>query len=539
MGDLHDNLDREFVLGALNLLLHGSRREPEVSPSDFRISVVMPVFNRPGLVEAALDTLRRQTWRKFEVIVVDDASTDRTPQVLARWAARESWLRVVTGQVRSGAAAARNLGLAVAAGDIIAYFDSDNLFYPNALETIAETFRSSPDVWSMYRAHLWNGLNGGMEVRCPYVALPGPIDGRDAFDMNVFAHRRAFYEALGGFDEGLTRLEDRDLIIHYAKIVMPRRMPVTTGEYRYGSWARVSNEESDSWNRHQIIARNVPAAYRAIRVLYVTDAYPPNSQAHIVSENDLMTASGVDIQTWPKIESEASDPVLLTCGSVEVDHGSLTDMIAVFGPDILHVHGTKRFEAHEAEITRAGLPVTVRGLGGDASQDAVTRLREHPLVRAIFVSPIEFDRLPADRTPVKCVPVSFDPSQHPPSHAKEQTACPLDHCRCSGRGYRILHRGCGALSAASFRALPPHGRRRPRLRRAHPRRKREARLTGGGAYRPDLHRDRALVPARRNLSPGLDDRETGHASQAGRGDGDRRLCAGATRPGSRRPAGLG
>src|SRR5579871_1152857 len=258
---MQDPSDREFILAALDVLLQGTGRDEPVDPNGPpTISVIMPVFNREMHIETALDSLRRQTWRSFEAIVIDDASRDRTSEILAAWSANEPWLRVMTNAVRSGASASRNRGLAVARGKINAYLDSDNWYYPHALETIARTFRSSPDVWSMYGSHLWSDASGALHVRCPQASLAGLMaGGNEAFDLNVFAHRRALYDALGGFDERLTRLADWELIIRYAKVVMPRRVPVPIGHYRDGNWPRISNQASYGWNHHLLSERNAPA----------------------------------------------------------------------------------------------------------------------------------------------------------------------------------------------------------------------------------------------------------------------------------------
>jgi len=102
--------------------------EPSPGPaprSPAALSVVIPTHNRASLLQGNLDALRRQTFRDFDVIVVDDGSTDRTPELLAA-AAREGSIRI--GYVRQenrGPAAARNVGVLAAKGRIVLFLDDD------------------------------------------------------------------------------------------------------------------------------------------------------------------------------------------------------------------------------------------------------------------------------------------------------------------------------------------------------------------------------------------------------------------------------
>jgi GT2 family glycosyltransferase len=96
------------------------------------VSVVVPAFNRAGSIRAALESVLRQTWADFELIVVDDGSTDGTPD--AARALDDPRLRVIVTPQNMGASAARNLGIAEARGIWIAFQDSDDEWLPLKLE---------------------------------------------------------------------------------------------------------------------------------------------------------------------------------------------------------------------------------------------------------------------------------------------------------------------------------------------------------------------------------------------------------------------
>jgi glycosyltransferase involved in cell wall biosynthesis len=101
--------------------------EPAAAP--VRVSVIVPTHNRAGLLEQAIDSVLAQTFASFELIVVDDGSTDHTSALLSGYAGR---IRIKR-QINQGVSAARNLGMAAAAGEFIALLDSDDYWLPAKL----------------------------------------------------------------------------------------------------------------------------------------------------------------------------------------------------------------------------------------------------------------------------------------------------------------------------------------------------------------------------------------------------------------------
>ena len=96
-----------------------------------RFSVIIPTYNRSDLLRQAIDSVLSQTFNDYELIIVDDGSTDNTPGVLDAY---RSYLRVITHS-HQGQAITRNAGAAVAEGDYMVFLDSDDLMLPWALET--------------------------------------------------------------------------------------------------------------------------------------------------------------------------------------------------------------------------------------------------------------------------------------------------------------------------------------------------------------------------------------------------------------------
>ena len=106
---------------------------PAVSPL---ISVVMPVYNGAALVDRALRSVQSQTFGNWELVAVDDASSDASGELLERWAADDPRIRIVRLKARGGPGAARNAAIRAARGQFIAYLEHDDEFFADYLQHV-------------------------------------------------------------------------------------------------------------------------------------------------------------------------------------------------------------------------------------------------------------------------------------------------------------------------------------------------------------------------------------------------------------------
>lgn len=112
-----------------------------------RVSIVMPVYNGAAWLPTCLDDVLAQTMGDFELIVVDDASSDETPRILADYATRDTRLKVLTHASNLYAGVSRNDGMDVATGEYLLFLDADDRFEPALLQTVvARADASSADV---------------------------------------------------------------------------------------------------------------------------------------------------------------------------------------------------------------------------------------------------------------------------------------------------------------------------------------------------------------------------------------------------------
>lgn len=166
------------------------------------VDVVIPVYNRRHTIRRAVDSVLRQTYPHVTVTVVDDGSTDGTPDVLAAYGSDIRLLR----QQRRGPAAARNHGAFAGQGALIAFLDSDDEADPPWLETLVRLARAA---WVAGCAGRVETPGSATETREP---KPGPRgDCSPVFLAGLFAVKRTLFERVGGYDEGLRFGENSEL----------------------------------------------------------------------------------------------------------------------------------------------------------------------------------------------------------------------------------------------------------------------------------------------------------------------------------------
>lgn len=98
-----------------------------------KVSVIIPVYNVEKYLESCLESIKSQTFTDYELILINDGSTDESVAIMRRYAKTDARIRIIP-QSNRGVSAARNLGLSVAEGDYVLFVDSDDTILPDALE---------------------------------------------------------------------------------------------------------------------------------------------------------------------------------------------------------------------------------------------------------------------------------------------------------------------------------------------------------------------------------------------------------------------
>jgi glycosyltransferase involved in cell wall biosynthesis len=241
-----------------------SEPRPGYRVTERLVSVVMPVRNRAGVVGEAIRSVLAQTHGDLELLICDDASTDRTGEVLASFL--DPRIRLFRLETHKGAAPARNLCLGQASGEVIAYLDSDNLWHPRFLETVLATLSRAPEGESAYASYFDLELEATgrarlIAARIRAFDLEAQID-KPYIDINSFVHRRDLVNRFGGFDERLVRRQDYDLILRYCWSRPPAHLPYALNLYqRAAHLGQITRMHGDDPSSPDIIKAKI-ARYR-------------------------------------------------------------------------------------------------------------------------------------------------------------------------------------------------------------------------------------------------------------------------------------
>lgn len=184
------------------------------------VSVVMPTFNRAEFLGEAVSSVLTQTFRELELLIVDDGSTDSTPELVS--ALRDSRIRYVRQEHR-GVSAALNTGWRAAHGELIGRLDSDDRWLPELLATLVPPLHADANIALAYGRAQWMDPQGrllpnvmGTNEKFPGQTLKSLLYGDFVTPMAVVI-KKTCLETVGGYDESLSANEDWDLWIRLAE----------------------------------------------------------------------------------------------------------------------------------------------------------------------------------------------------------------------------------------------------------------------------------------------------------------------------------
>lgn len=190
--------------------------------TDPLISIYVPTFNRLSLLKRALSSVQMQTFRNFEVLIVDDRSHDGTGSFLQQISCADQRFKIVEKEKgRQGACASRNAAIAAAQGRFITGLDDDDWFHPMRLEFFLKNWR---DDYSAITTNYYKVSKRGKK-RHSYVGRV--IDLNALLLCNLVGNQvftlRARLEKIGGFDEALSASQDYDLWLRLVQTFGPIR----------------------------------------------------------------------------------------------------------------------------------------------------------------------------------------------------------------------------------------------------------------------------------------------------------------------------
>jgi glycosyltransferase involved in cell wall biosynthesis len=190
------------------------------------VSVILPAYNSEEYLSRSISSILNQTYKNLELIVINDGSTDRTEEVVEKYAETETRI-VYCSQENTGPSSARNTGIERSVGEYIAYQDSDDYSYPTRLERQVEFLEGNPTVAMVYTGVLQRLQNGRIERLKPI-----PFDRLRILHENFVAcgsvmHRNEVFDKVGYWNEKI----DWDLWIRISEKFLIREMNEILYEY--------------------------------------------------------------------------------------------------------------------------------------------------------------------------------------------------------------------------------------------------------------------------------------------------------------------
>jgi len=172
------------------------------------VSVVLPVYNGSAYLRESIESVRAQTLEDWELIVVDDCSTDDSAVVADACAGEDARIRVVRHEENRKLPAALNTGFRQAGGEFFTWTSCDNRYRPRALERMRDALRSTPEAGLVYARQAFMNEEGTELDIAPLhppanLAVGNPVRA-------CFLYRRIVDETIGGYDENYFLAEDYD-----------------------------------------------------------------------------------------------------------------------------------------------------------------------------------------------------------------------------------------------------------------------------------------------------------------------------------------
>jgi glycosyltransferase involved in cell wall biosynthesis len=182
------------------------------------VSVVIPTYNSAHLLDDALQSVLEQTYKDFEIIVVDDGSTDNTAEVISKYDDKLRYFRVDNG----GPAKARNYGISKSTGKYIAFLDADDKWLPTKLEKQMNMFEQNPEFGMVFTE---NSLFDARGIYKNSLGKDRLLKGNN-LAQNIFLYsnigtptvmvRKDVFDAIGLFEESMVQAEDDNMWIRIA-----------------------------------------------------------------------------------------------------------------------------------------------------------------------------------------------------------------------------------------------------------------------------------------------------------------------------------
>lgn len=291
-----------------------------------KVSVLVAVYNAATYLPKSLDSLLSQTFGDIEIICIDDCSTDNSLDILNMYAARDSRFIVLHLTRNQGQAVARNEGIKVSTGELIAFCDSDDWMAPDCLEQAVAVFDAHPqtDCVLLHVKNYWPDRDAYSDYPMPYFEV---LSGREAFEGSIdwsihgwYIARREMYLSDPYDTTCMSYSDDNTTRIHYYK---SREVRCCHGVFYYRNYAdsvtkkpsvrRFDYLRANESMKRQLeqlgVEERIMCQYETIRMLVLVDCYMVyHCHGRSLSAADRRWALSELRRVWHTIDVSRLDP---------------------------------------------------------------------------------------------------------------------------------------------------------------------------------------------------------------------------------------
>lgn len=233
------------------------------------ISIIIPTYNRESIVTKTLDSIKAQSYKEWECIIVDDHSTDNTREVVGMYVKQDPRFKYLVNERKKGAQGARNTGLYHTSAEWVFFFDSDNQLQPDCLNELVSCIKADVDVVQCFSRVL--DVDTGEVVKYFKWSNYGNIEknlftGEAYVDFNHAIIRRSKVIEIGGLDEDCPCMQEWDTHLRLSKTARYSTVEKVLVDYYVGAKDAISTDNKkavkgrlynlekfgDEWKTHRI-----------------------------------------------------------------------------------------------------------------------------------------------------------------------------------------------------------------------------------------------------------------------------------------------